>query len=119
VADRVARSEGTWWFVDERSPTRRLHVSWHADQRIVVLSMWRDDRCIASFQLGIRDLTRLLHSLVTVSGDALARLPGPAGDDADRPGLLSRLRDRLARPWNPGDDEPIEAEIVTLYRDAD
>ena len=41
-------------FSDDRSPTRRLHISWHGAERIIVLSIWHENRCTASFRMPVQ-----------------------------------------------------------------
>jgi hypothetical protein len=61
-------------FVDGRG--HGLRATWHLDEGIVNLSLWRDDRCVETFQLPVADVARLVGFLV----DGLA---GAA--DAGRP----------------------------------
>jgi hypothetical protein len=51
-------------FEDVRDDGRSLRVSWHPVDGICVLSMWRDARCVASFQLARMDAADLIHELV-------------------------------------------------------
>jgi len=37
--------------LDARDPSRALRVSAHAEQDLVVISMWRADRCVATHRL--------------------------------------------------------------------
>ncbi len=39
------------WFVDARSPDRRLGVSVQQAERLAVLSLWHGDVCSGTFQL--------------------------------------------------------------------
>lgn len=57
------------WFTDERTPNRRLHVSWHGTERLIVFSLWNDDRCTSSFRLPVREAGRM----ITAVADAMAR----------------------------------------------
>jgi hypothetical protein len=38
-------------FTDPRDPARTLRLSWHKDWAVFVLSLWRNDSCLGSFQL--------------------------------------------------------------------
>jgi hypothetical protein len=60
------------WFTDERSPTRRLHVSYHWAEAMIVLSIWLEDRCTASFRMPLRDAGRLIASVADAMGRALS-----------------------------------------------
>jgi hypothetical protein len=42
---------------------RKLQVTWHRDQRTVVLSIWHDATCVATFQLSAEDAARLIADL--------------------------------------------------------
>ena len=55
-------------FVDERG--MGLRVTWHLDQSLVNLSIWRDDRCVETFRLSVPDAARLASLLVTGLGAA-------------------------------------------------
>lgn len=60
-------------FRDTRGEERGLKVSWHQDAEVVVLSLWRDNVCAASFRLDIDevpDLIALLREGLDVAFDA-------------------------------------------------
>ena len=42
-------------FLDARGGDRVLRVSWHVDNGLVVLSLWRDNVCSGSFRLAVDD----------------------------------------------------------------
>ena len=42
---------------------RALRVSWHSEADLVVLSLWRDNVCAASFRLGIEEVPELIEML--------------------------------------------------------
>jgi hypothetical protein len=52
-------------FLDARGSERALRVSWHSEADIVVLSLWRDNVCAASFRLGIEEVPELIDMLRT------------------------------------------------------
>jgi hypothetical protein len=67
--------------VDERGAG--LRATWHEERELVVLSIWRDDSCVATFRLPIADVAGLAAFLSTVSAEWAAavvagRRPGPA-----------------------------------------
>ncbi len=74
-------------FLDPRGDDRALRVSWHQESEVVVLSLWRDNVCAATFRLSIDevpDLIALLREGLDVAFDAtrgdphgLAGSPGP------------------------------------------
>ena len=70
-------------FLDARGGARALRVSWHTESGVVVLSMWRDGTCVASFRLDIIEVPEL----IAVLSQGLAR----AYDDTRR-GYLSDVR---------------------------
>jgi hypothetical protein len=51
-------------FLDARDQGRALRLSWHHEAELVVLSPWRDDTCVATFQLGRDDVPALVEALV-------------------------------------------------------
>ena len=66
-------------FLDARGGDRALRVSWHSEADLVVLSLWRDNVCAASFRLSIEEVPELI--------DDAARRPRPrlpARADAQR-----------------------------------
>ena len=50
-------------FLDARGSERALRVSWHSEADLVVLSLWRDNVCAASFRLGIEEVPELVELL--------------------------------------------------------
>jgi hypothetical protein len=50
-------------FLDARGGARALRVSWHAESDLVVLSLWRDNLCVASFRLSIEEVPDLIEML--------------------------------------------------------
>jgi hypothetical protein len=77
VASELGHGERAW-FTDPRSPSRRLGVSTHGRERVVVFSLWTGDRCTSTFQLPIADAPQLVGALTQGLVDAL-----PAPDDTD------------------------------------
>jgi hypothetical protein len=54
-------------FVDERGVGLRL--TWHPERELVVLSVWHDRLCTASFRFPVEELPRLGGFLTAVFGD--------------------------------------------------
>ena len=52
-------------FADQRGTDRALRVSWHSELGLVVLSVWREDRCVATFRLEAEEVPALVNALVT------------------------------------------------------
>ncbi len=50
-------------FVDARGEDRALRVSWHTEADLVVLSLWRDNVCTASFRLHASEVPDLIATL--------------------------------------------------------
>lgn len=50
-------------FLDARGADRVLRVSWHTEQGMVVLSLWRDNVCSGSFRLAIDEVPGLIEML--------------------------------------------------------
>ena len=55
---------------DLRDELRYLRVTWHPDRRVVVLSHWRDDVCLASTPIELSQISRLVGLLVSALEDA-------------------------------------------------
>ena len=52
-------------FFDARGDDRALRVSWHPEADLVVLSVWRDNVCAASFRLAVEEVPELIELLRT------------------------------------------------------
>ena len=50
-------------FLDARGGDRALRVSWHTDNDLVVLSLWRDNVCSGSFRLAVEDVPDMIATL--------------------------------------------------------
>ena len=50
-------------FLDARGPERALRVSWHHDNGIVVLSLWRENVCSGSFRMAVDDVPEMISML--------------------------------------------------------
>jgi hypothetical protein len=109
---RDAGTPGTW-FSDPRSPSRRLHLSWHGEQRLIVISLWSAERCTGSFRLPVEDAARLAGALVEMMGRALLRPTRPvtlAAPTRGWRGLLIRLAHARA---------PAQADVIHLVGGTD
>ena len=51
--------------LDARGTDRALRVSWHDEDGLVVLSVWRGGECTATFRLEASDIPALVDTLVT------------------------------------------------------
>ncbi len=60
--------------LDARDAGRALRVSWHHEDELVVLSLWRGHKCTGTFQVAADDVPALVQALT----DGLAE-----GYDAD------------------------------------
>jgi len=52
-------------FLDARGDERALRVSWHPEADLVVISLWRDNVCAASFRLAVDEVPDLVELLRT------------------------------------------------------
>ncbi|MGZ4602662.1 MAG: hypothetical protein ACXV0U_03580 [Kineosporiaceae bacterium] len=50
-------------FADARGDGRTMRVTWHQDDGLVVLSIWRGGTCHGTFRLAQSDLPALLRAL--------------------------------------------------------
>lgn len=75
----MARTDGTAprraLFSDTRGTG--LRASWHEARGEVVLSLWRDDVCVGTFQLRPEEAGRLAGFLAAHLGDAAERADRP------------------------------------------
>ncbi|MFZ5850699.1 MAG: hypothetical protein ACOYY2_04820 [Actinomycetota bacterium] len=74
-------------YVDARGSERRLRVSWHSEQGLVVLSLWRGEICAGTFRLPVEDVPALVDLLESGLADASAeaRTPRPLGRHRPHP----------------------------------
>jgi len=69
-------------FLDARSGSRALRVTWHHESEVVVLSLWRDNLCTATFRLAVDEvpaLIEVLRSGLDAAYDAHRPAPRAAG----------------------------------------
>jgi hypothetical protein len=50
-------------FLDARGAERALKVTWHHEVGIVVLSLWRGDRCVGTLQLAADEVPGAIAAL--------------------------------------------------------
>ena len=70
-------------FLDERGAG--LRVTWHPERDLVVLSVWQDDSCVATFRMSVEDVPRL-SGLLAAALDDRADHPGTDPDPGDTAG---------------------------------
>jgi len=108
---------GRAFFADQRGVV--LRATWHLDRGFLNLSIWDGAACVATFQLQVRDVPRLVSFLAeglgTAAGEALewgrARLaaapppPTTTGEAAAAPvtapvtAALNNVADRVRDTW--------------------
>jgi hypothetical protein len=79
------------WFHDTRTPVRRMAVSTHADEGVVVVSHWHGATCVSTFRFPLRDAGRLVATLADGMAEAV-----PVRDDGTPP-TVPRARPRWRR----------------------
>ncbi|MDR7300185.1 hypothetical protein [Haloactinomyces albus] len=91
-------------FLDDRGPERVLRMSWHAEHRIVVLSLWNGNQCMATFRLPVAQVPVVVQALTS----GLAELAHAAEVGAAR-------RDAVVRElWNePAQPAPLPGQHTT------
>lgn len=62
-------------FFDVRGETRSMRLSWYADSKIAVFSIWQGNRCTGTFRLPFVDLARMVQTLQ--SGPPVPAQPPP------------------------------------------
>jgi hypothetical protein len=80
-------------FFDLRCDDRTLRVSWHPELKLVVLSLWRDGRCSATFRMPADDVPQLVSTLVEGLAECI-----PPSISAPRPGPKQKV---AAEPISP------------------
>jgi hypothetical protein len=61
-------------FLDQRGADRGLRVTCHPEEGVVVISLWHDDRCTASFRLPGEESARLISVLAAGLADQIGDL---------------------------------------------
>ena len=51
-------------FLDARGEGRSMRLSWHHEQGVVILSLWRNTLCAGSFRLPVADVPAVIAALV-------------------------------------------------------
>jgi hypothetical protein len=64
-------------FLDDRGAQRTLRLSWHHDDGLVVLSLWRGGLCTGTFRLPIDDVPVLVDVLRRGLDSTYDRVTGP------------------------------------------
>ncbi|HEX6516375.1 MAG TPA: hypothetical protein VF049_12440 [Nocardioidaceae bacterium] len=72
-------------FLDARGGQRALRVSWHPEEGVVVLSVWRETVCVATFRLPVEDVPGMIDVLRAGLAEAYADAPRAHGS-AHHPG---------------------------------
>src|SRR5215469_11926111 len=49
-------------FFDVRGEARSMRLSWYADSKVAVFSIWQGNRCTGTFRLPFVDLTRMIQT---------------------------------------------------------
>jgi hypothetical protein len=80
-------------FIDQRGAG--LRVSWHPEQDVMVLSVWHEDRCAATFRMPVQDVPRLSGLLAATLGDWVTQVRAAPRPAAEVAGLTVRQRLRL------------------------
>ena len=83
-----------------------MEVAWHAKEGLVIISLWTESTCRATFQLPIEDAPGVIGSLLDALGDAV-RDSSVGAKAANTPTLVERLRQRFRRE---------SAEIISLTK---
>jgi hypothetical protein len=66
---------------DPRDDHRRLRVSWHPERRELIVSHWRDNVCVATTPVGVREIAGLIGLLARALQDAAMSPPVPPGPE--------------------------------------
>ena len=85
------------WFTDARDQGRQMELSWHPEERIVIVSLWNATVCRASFRLPIGEAPGVIEMLATSLGDVAADLGHEPTPDP-LPAILKRWRERSGQP---------------------
>ena len=65
-------------YLDARGDDRALRLTWHDELGLVVLSLWRENVCAATFRLEIDEVPDLIEALRSGLDPGVRRRGGPA-----------------------------------------
>lgn len=71
------------WFADDRG--RSLRATWHPDQGMVVMSLWRATECVGTIRLTPADAARLAGALAAAVQSWALDPDGPASNPDPAP----------------------------------
>ncbi|MGH9045833.1 MAG: hypothetical protein ACRDVW_00795 [Acidimicrobiales bacterium] len=83
------------WFSDPRTPARRMSVSSHPVDGVVVVSMWHGQTCTGTFRLPVAEAHRLIGALADAMATGLVEHAGLVRPRPTRP--LSSIARWLGR----------------------
>lgn len=73
------------WLVDARDDGRRMELSWHRRERLVVVSLWQGASCRATFRMPIADAPAAIGMLSAALGEAASGRAPDAATPLGRP----------------------------------
>src|SRR3954451_2018607 len=79
---------GRWTWESARAHTRAIRISPRSKQRVVNISLWRDERCVGSVHLSPAEAASVAAKLSEALADLAIDL---ARDDAEAPDLDERV----------------------------
>jgi hypothetical protein len=81
---------------DARGLGATLRVTWHPEERKIVLSHWRDGLCVASTPIELSEVSALIGVLADSLGDAIhTTVPARRTTRPSATGLRARIHDWL------------------------
>ncbi len=84
------------WFTDARDDGRRMELSWHGDEALVIVSLWHGSICRATFRMPVDQAPALIQTLADASVDAV-QPRSSVSPTGRRSTLFERGRDRLRK----------------------
>ena len=88
--------DGRAWFYDVRTPVRRMAVTPHARDGVIVISLWQGDHCTGTFRLRLADAAPVIGALAEGMAEGLPDTPQSGPRPPDR---RHRIRE-LLRKWS-------------------
>ena len=73
-------------FFDVRGEARSMRLSWYANSKVAVFSIWQGNRCTGTFRLPFADLTRMVQALQAGPPEAVPAGPPGGSGYQDRDG---------------------------------
>jgi hypothetical protein len=89
------------WFHDVRTPVRRMAVTPHPRDGVIVISLWQGDSCTGTFRLRLDDAAPVIATLAEGMAEGLPIGSAPSGPQRSR--QWNRINELVRKLTRRGD----------------